>query len=93
MTADTELLGDVGDIVEGRSEKHGSPENSFSDIARYWNAYLESEDKLFERIEAGDVAEMMALLKLARSQSGEYNEDDYRDRLGYVLFANKFNNE
>jgi hypothetical protein len=93
MTADTKLLEDVSDIIEGRSKKHGAPENNFEDIARYWNAYLEGEGKLFESIEGGDVSEMMALFKLARSQGGEYNEDDYRDRLGYVLFANEFNNE
>jgi hypothetical protein len=88
---DTNLLNEVEQTIKTRTEVHGEVENNFTEIARYWNVYLENENKLFESIEAEDVAEMMALLKLARSQSGEYNEDDYRDRLGYVLFANNIN--
>jgi hypothetical protein len=93
MIDETNLLNEAEQIIEGRSETHGPPENSFGDIARYWNAYLETEGKLFESVDSKDVAEMMALLKLARSQGGEYNDDDYRDRLGYVLFADNFQNE
>jgi hypothetical protein len=36
-----------------------------------------------------DVAIMMALLKLARTQTGTYNRDDYVDAAGYVALAHR----
>ncbi len=87
---DTQLLREAAEIAEGKSETHGSPEDSFGRIANYWSTYLDIEGKLFEELNKADVAEMMALFKLARAQGGEYNEDDYRDRLGYTNFANEF---
>jgi hypothetical protein len=89
---DTDSRGDIlreaADIIEGRSETHGDPEDSFATIAAYWQTYLEqrSEGELTKR----DVAEMLALFKLARAQNGESNSDDHRDRAGYVAFADAF---
>jgi hypothetical protein len=90
---DTELLTEVQEIIEGKSDTHGSPEDSFGRIARYWTLYLDIEGVLYEEISRADVAEMLSLFKLARAQSGEYNDDDYRDRLGYTNFANNFRND
>lgn len=86
----TDLLHEAADIVDGKSETHGAPEDSFGRIARYWTLYLDIEGKLFDELTKADVAEMMDLLKLARAQSGEYNEDDYRDRMSYANFASNF---
>lgn len=91
----TDLLDDAAKIIDGRSETHGSPEDSFKRIASYWNTYLSIEGKMdLEKtyVTEADVAEMMALFKLARAQSGEYNDDDYRDRLGYVTLASELRN-
>lgn len=89
----SDLLIEANEIKEGKSDTHGDPEDSFGRIARYWSLYLDIEGKLFEDLSKADVAEMEALFKLARAQSGEYNEDDYRDRLGYVDFAGEFRND
>lgn len=87
---DTALLMDAADIMQGKSDEHGSPENSFGRIASYWSVYLQIEHDCDIEIDSADVAEMMALFKLARAQSGRYQRDDYRDRLGYTNFANTF---
>lgn len=95
-THDTKLLDEAANIIEGKAETHGDPEDSFERIAKYWNAYLQIEGKIdLENtyVTEADVAEMMALFKLARAQGGEYNEDDYRDRLGYTNFASQFRND
>jgi hypothetical protein len=84
---DARLMDEAKEIIEGRSETHGAPEDSFQRIAHYWNAYFLSTGCPDPNIRPADVAEMMALFKLARAQGGDYNEDDYRDRLGYVNLA------
>ncbi|AGM10814.1 hypothetical protein M192_gp065 [Halorubrum tailed phage 8] len=81
------LLEEAKEIIEGRSETHGPPEDSFSRIAAYWSTYLSIQYGLEWELTSSDVAELMALFKLARAQGGDYNEDDYRDRLGYVNLA------
>lgn len=87
------ILTEAEEIIEGKSETHGSPEDSFERIAHYWTTYLEIEGKTDSEITEADVADMLALFKLARAQSGRYNEDDYRDRAGYVKFANDFRHD
>lgn len=86
---ETELLSEAAEIIEGRSNSHGSPERNFKNIADYWTLYLQIEDKLQidSELTKADVAEMMDLLKFARGQTGEFNEDDYRDRMSYTNFA------
>ena len=81
------LLEEAQEIIEGRSETHGAPEDSFGRIAAYWSTYLSIQYGLEWELTDADVSEMMALFKLARAQGGGYNEDDYRDRLGYVNLA------
>ncbi|QRD99688.1 hypothetical protein VOLN27_62 [Halorubrum virus VOLN27B] len=81
------LLEEAQEIIEGRSKTHGAPEDSFGRIAAYWSTYLSTQYGLEWELTDADVSEMMALFKLARAQGGDYNEDDYRDRLGYVNLA------
>lgn len=92
-SVDSRLLDDAKEIIDGRSDTHGDAENTHGRIARYWTLYLEEEGKLIEPLSDGDAAELMSLLKLARSQDGAFNEDDYRDRLAYVDFAANFKDE
>jgi hypothetical protein len=86
----TDILYEAAEITEGRSATHGEPEDSFSRIARYWNDYLVNEGVDDPGINEGDVADLLALFKLARSQGGEHNPDDNRDRVGYIAFAESF---
>jgi len=65
-------------VTHDRNKSHGSPENTFGLIARYWSAHLETN------VSASDVAVMMTLLKLARLKSNQSNEDNWIDAAGYM---------
>ena len=68
-------------ICQERQSQYGEPENSFGLIAEYWSVYLQRP------ITAVQVADMMELLKIARSQNQSYHEDNYIDRAGYAILA------
>lgn len=77
-----ETLKIAASLVSGdRAKKHGDMFHSHDRIAKFWSAYLGKV------IEAHDVACLMALLKIARTQSGETNSDDYIDMVGYAAIA------
>jgi hypothetical protein len=72
-------------IVGDREEQYSGPEDSFTQIARYWEVYLER--KVGQVIDLGpdDVAVMMCLLKLARlSTGGTAQPDTWIDAAGYA---------
>lgn len=68
-------------VCQDRESIYGSPEDNFEVIARFWTNYLECH------ISAGDVANMMILLKVARSATGEFKYDNYVDIAGYAACA------
>lgn len=81
-----DLIQKAGDLVGGdRAQTHGDKHRNFSNIAGLWNAYLEAKGGL--PINASDVGNMMALLKIARTQSGRINDDDAIDAIGYIACA------
>lgn len=75
---ETYVLEDAIETVYERPDQHGEPEDSFSRIADFWSTYLDTH------IDADQVAMMMALLKVARSAEGVYDDDNPRDIAGYV---------
>jgi len=72
-----------------REAEYGSPENSFSQIAEFWNAYIE---QIIFPLEAQDVAAMMILLKVARQITGNGKLDNWVDIAGYAACAAEFEN-
>ena len=66
-----------------REQEYGSPENNFQTIADLWRAYKGVD------FTAVDVAMMMALLKIARIQSGTATEDSIIDMYGDVYCGGK----
>jgi hypothetical protein len=77
-----ELTTKAGELVGGdRAKQHGNKHDNFANIARFWSCYLDKE------LTPLDVGIMMALLKIARMESGELNEDDFIDCIGYVACA------
>lgn len=70
-----------------REEDYGKPEDNFRIIADYWMTYLRgrciglSTDVC---INPEDVAMMMALLKIARVQTGSGTADCFVDLAGYA---------
>ena len=61
-----------------RNHRYSEPEDAFEGIADLWSAYLHRE------ITAIDVANMMILLKIARTMGGEGNIDNFVDIAGYA---------
>jgi hypothetical protein len=65
-------------VCKDRQDEYGSPEDNFKKIAEYWGTYKGTE---FTPL---DVSIMMALLKVARIQTGTATEDSFVDACGYI---------
>lgn len=81
----TACLERAKDIISGKRNTHGMPENSFKAIGGLWSEYLGID------ISPHDVAIMMVLFKIGRIKSGkvEYNADNYIDACGYAALADE----
>ncbi len=79
----------ASELVSGdRDRQHGDKVKNFQNIATIWNAYLGIAEKRMGRpLDARDVGNMMALMKVARQFSGEVNMDDFIDACGYLACA------
>ena len=62
-----------------RENEYGVPEDSFEMIGKLWTVYLDYATK----IDAHDVAAMMALLKIARISENPQHMDSWVDGCGY----------
>ena len=62
-----------------REQDYGTPEDSFEMISNLWTVYLDYATK----IDAHDVAAMMALLKIARIAKSPDHMDSWVDGCGY----------
>lgn len=81
-----DLIDNAGRLFGGdRAQTHRDKHRNFSNIALLWNAYLAA--KSGAQIDGADVGHMMALLKIARTQSGALNHDDAIDAIGYIACA------
>lgn len=69
-----------------REQDYGTPEDNFETIAELWEAYLNKACTrgVNVRVEAKDVAAMMALLKIARIAAGGGKADSWIDLAGYA---------
>ena len=87
MTVAGDLLRETATIVDGgRNATHGDKERSFYVIAEFWQTYLDGR-KVQSPLCARDVAQMMVLLKVARSIQGEPVKDHFLDEAGYAAIA------
>jgi len=83
-----DILAEANRIINGeRQKQYGIPEYSFALIAKYWNSYLEKNYDNSFGIYPHDVAMMMCLLKIARTQGGNKKKDNYVDICGYAALA------
>ena len=74
-------------VSKEREDKHGNKIINHENIARLWSSYLQNKFKLNLVLLPEDVACLMTLLKLARTQAGKFNLDDYIDAAGYAAIA------
>lgn len=78
-----DLIEKAAELVGGdRATTHGDKHRNFANIAALWNAYLQPKQGAL--ISPSDVGIMMTLLKIARTQSGSINLDDFVDAVGYI---------
>ena len=74
-------------VSESRHDKHGDKVVNHENISRLWTGYLQNKTKLNLVILPEDVANMMVLLKIARTQAGHFNIDDHVDACGYAAIS------
>ena len=80
-------------VSESRHDKHGDKVINHENISRLWTSYLQNKFKLNLVLLPEDVACLMTLLKLARTQAGKFNLDDYIDACGYAAIAGEIANK
>ena len=76
-------------VCTDRNKEYGDIEDNFSTIADFWNTYISSRyDLMLGFLDGMDVANMMALLKVARvAASDGRSEDSFVDIAGYAACA------
>ena len=87
MKADEFCIKAAKHLTGDRRSTHGDMEEGFFLISNLWSHYLMSAKNAEVDVDPSDVANMMILLKVARSVVGKYNEDDYIDMAGYAGIA------
>lgn len=91
MNTREKVLKEALNCVNGEREKqYGSPEDNFRRIADLWSTYLTSlfeDEKVVVDIDPIDVAKMMILFKIARSNGDKDKLDNYVDMIGYGACA------
>lgn len=81
-TRAAEILDEAASLIDGdRDRQHGDRHDSLSMIAELWSTYLGLRIKPYE------AAVMMSLLKAARTRTGTFHRDNYRDLAGYAAIA------
>ena len=79
-----DVLGRALALVTGdRAAQHGDKMDNMANIARLAQAWLDIRADPGAPLSAADAAVMMILVKLARTQSGAFNPDDWIDAAGY----------
>lgn len=83
-----EIATEAARLVSGdRQRTHGDKAVNFTNIARLWTAYLDNRADPCAALSPLDVAHLMVLLKVARTQLGAVNPDDWTDMAGYAACA------
>ena len=80
------ILDTAVETIALRGNQHGDMLATHGRIALLWQAYIDGLDGN-KPLSPADVANMMALLKVARTMGGAFNVDDYVDAAGYAAIA------
>jgi hypothetical protein len=84
-----EILAEASRIISrDRNLSHGDAFKNHAEIAEFWNLFLDDKLRPMADITAKDVAIMMILLKISRSNQGKkFNLDNFVDMAGYSAIA------
>ncbi len=84
----SEICEHAAELVAGdRAKTHGDKSRNHGNIAALFNAYLSIRNQPGSPLTGVDVAIMMTLLKVARTQLGATNADDFVDGCAYMAIA------
>ena len=90
----TEILDKTKNLLsEDREKSHGDKVLNHENIARLWSSYFQNKYKIAILVLPEDVANLMNLLKIARTQAGKFNLDDFIDACGYAAIAGEISNK
>ena len=78
------LLDTAKETVAGRGRNYGTPEDNFARIANHWEMFLVNRYGSGFSLTPGDVAVMMALMKIARLEHDPRHADSWIDLAGYA---------
>ena len=82
-----QILSKAAELIDGeRNVQHGDRKACHTQIARLWSAFLGVQ------VTAVDAALMLALLKIARMQTGSGNGDNFVDGSAYIALAGELAN-
>ena len=84
-----EILAKANELISNdRNESHGDAFKNHAEIAEFWNLFLDDKLRPMADITAKEVAIMMILLKVSRSNQGKkFNLDNFVDMAGYSAIA------
>ncbi len=89
-----EICSTAADLTGGeRDRTHGSKLRNFQIIADYWSTFLRCRRDRMADLRPDEAAIMMQLMKVARTQHGAFNLDDYVDGAGYSACAGEIAHE
>ena len=90
MKLKTAAVDTIAVIVNERGNDYGPVKENFARITMLWNSYIQAKygvSSLCGRLDAGDVANMMILLKMAREMH-KHKADNMDDIAGYAKCHN-----
>lgn len=84
----SEICGYAALLVDGeRDRTHGDRAVNLQNAAELVNAYLRIRKNPDAPLDAIDMAKILSQVKLARTECGEWNLDDFADQIGYDAIA------
>ena len=88
-----EILDKASDLImNDRAKQHGDIVINHGNIARLWSAYLTNKTRVSIPISEQDVALMLSLFKIGRTQNGNHTDDSYVDGAAYIAIGGEIVN-
>jgi hypothetical protein len=76
-----------------RAATHGDAEDSFSEIAKLWDWFLQNRPVPEAELLPEDVSMMLALFKIGRIVGNPSHEDSFVDAIGYLAIAGEISTQ
>lgn len=74
-------------VASDRAKAHGDAARTYALAAALIDTYRKGRRDPNAPLSASDLMKEMVLVKLARSENGEFNNDDFIDMAGYAAIA------